>query len=221
VDKHFAYLQISLIPSALTSLIGLVFFGTVHKAEDFGSRRMGGIIKQINDIKMTTLTKLKFIMMLMAVMFLLPLLYGCQEEGQPDEESGEISLNFVATDISYISLPLIGTPWKLVGFVDGKKNRIKLMTPFRDKSYTLNFKENGALEGFTSSNIVFTAYSFHTANENGLDLSLFGPSTFAGETDEGYLYTDLMKQVNSYRISSRGLELYYDPQQYLLFQPKE
>lgn len=169
---------------------------------------------------MTTLTKLKSIRMLIAAMFLL-LLYGCQEESQPDEESGEILLNFVATDMSYMGLPLIGTEWKLIGFVDGKKNKIRLVTPFRDKSYTLNFKENGALEGFTSSNVVWSTYSFHTANENGLDLSSFGPSTYAGESEEGYLYIKLMKKVNSFRISTRGLELYYDPQQYLLFQPVE
>ena len=168
---------------------------------------------------MNTLTKLKFIRMLIAATFLLPLLYGCQEESQPDEESGEISLNFVATDMSYMGLPLIGTQWKLIGFADGKKNRIRLVTPFRDKSYTLHLKEKGELEGFTSSNVVWSTYSLHPTNENGLDLSLFGPSTYAGESEEGYLYIELMKKVNFYRISSRGLELYYDPQQYLLFQP--
>lgn len=169
---------------------------------------------------MKTLTKFKLKWTLIVAVFVLPLLYSCQEENQPDE-GAEISLNFVSKDLSNMDLPLIGTPWKLVGFVDGKKSRIKLATPFRDKSYTLNFKEKGILEGFTSSNVVWSTYSFHPASENGLDLSLFRPSTYAGETEEGYLYTELMKQVNSYRISSRGLELYYDPQQYLLFQPME
>lgn len=154
------------------------------------------------------------------ILLLLPLLYGCQEESQPDE-GAEISLHFVPKDASYMRLPLIGTPWKLVGFVDGKKSRIKLATSFRDKSYTLNFKEKGILEGFTSSNVVWSTYSFHPASENGLDLSSFGPSTYAGETEEGYLYIELMKKVNSFRISNRGLELYYDPRQYLLFQPVE
>ena len=152
---------------------------------------------------------------------ILPLLTGCEEGGQPDEESAEISLNFVSTDIRHASLPLIGTQWKLVGLVNGKTNKIKLVTPFRDKSYTLLFKKNGELEGFTSSNVVWRTYSFHPASENGLDLSSFGPSTYAGESEEGYLYIELMKKVNSFRISTRGLELYYDPQQYLLFQPVE
>lgn len=154
------------------------------------------------------------------ILLFLPLLYGCQEESIPDE-GAEISLNFVSAEISYTALPLIGTPWKLVGFVDGKKNRIRLVTPFRDKNYTLHFKEKGELEGFTSSNVVWSTYSLHPTKENGLDLSLFGPSTYAGESEEGYLYIELMKKVNFYRISRRGLELYHDPQEYLLFQPME
>ena len=152
---------------------------------------------------------------------ILPLLTGCQEEGRPDGESAEISLNFVPKDMGNTTLPLIGTQWKLIGFVDGKTNKIKWATPYRDKSYTLHFKEKGELEGFTSSNVVWSTYSFHPAIENGLDLSLFGPSTYAGESEEGYLYIELMKKVNSFRISTRGLELYYDPRQYLLFQPME
>lgn len=169
---------------------------------------------------MTSLTKPNLIWMLMAAVFLLPLLYGCQEESQPDEGT-EISLHFVPKDAGYMRLPLIGTHWKLVGFVDGKTNKITWATPFRDKSYTLLFKENGVLEGFTSNNVVWSTYTFHPANKNDLDLSSFGPSTYAGESEEGYLYIELMKKVNSFRISTRGLELYYDPHQYLLFQPKE
>jgi hypothetical protein len=167
---------------------------------------------------MRALTKFRFKWMLVIAVFLLPLLYGCQEESQPDE-GAEISLHFVPKDASYMRLPLIGTHWKLVGFVEGKTNKIKWATPFRDKSYTLLFKEKGELEGFTSSNVVWSTYSLHPANKNGLDLSSFGPSTYAMETEEGYLYIELMKKVNSYRISNRGLELYYDPRQYLLFQP--
>jgi len=107
-----------------------------------------------------------------------------------------------------------------IGWVCGwESNRIRLTTPFRDKRYTLLFKEKGVLEGFTSSNVVWTSYTLHPADKYNIDLSLFRPSTYAGETDEGYLYTDLMKKVYTYRISHKGLELYYDPQQYLLFQP--
>lgn len=68
------------------------------------------------------------------ILLFLPLLYGCQEESIPDE-GAEISLNFLSAEISYTALPLIGTQWKLLGFVDGRKNRITLTTPFRDKIY--------------------------------------------------------------------------------------
>ena len=153
--------------------------------------------------------------------FFLMLLIGCQEEGLPDEEGAEVSLSRVPNNPGFASLPLIGTPWKLLGFVDKRTNKIKLATPFIDKSYTLHFMEKGDMEGFTSNNIVWTTYSLHPADKNGLDLSLFRPSTYAGETDEGYLYIELMKKVNSYRISNKGLELYYDSHLYLLFQPME
>lgn len=59
--------------------------------------------------------------MLMAAMCLLPLLYGCQEVGLPDEEGAEVSIKRVPTNPNYASLPLIGIEWKLIGFVDEKK----------------------------------------------------------------------------------------------------
>jgi len=46
--------------------------------------------------------------MLMAAMCLLPLLYGCQEVGLPDEEGAEVSIKRVPTNPNYASLPLIG-----------------------------------------------------------------------------------------------------------------
>ncbi|HLT07422.1 MAG TPA: hypothetical protein VK014_07835 [Cyclobacteriaceae bacterium] len=57
---------------------------------------------------MTTCTKLSFTWMLMAAMCLLPLLYGCQEVGLPDEEGAEVSIKRVPTNPNYASLPLIG-----------------------------------------------------------------------------------------------------------------
>lgn len=68
-------------------------------------------------------------MFLAAVVLFLRLLAGCQEEGLPDEEGAEVSLSRVPDNPGYASLPLIGTKWKLIGFLDGKRNRIRLAKP--------------------------------------------------------------------------------------------
>ena len=168
---------------------------------------------------MTTLTKFKSKWMIMvAIIFLLPLLYGCQEEGLPDEEGAEVSLKRVPDNPGYASLPLIGTQWKLVGFVDGKKTRIRLVKAGDGDSFTQVFEDNGRFTGRASINQAQGEYSM---TKDHLSIQQYHLLTEAGESPDGYLYIAAMEKVFAYRISRRGLELYYDPQQYLLFQPKE
>ena len=71
-------------------------------------------------MKSLTICKSKWLLMV-GLALILPLLGGCQEEGFPDEEGAEVSLKRVPSNPYYASLPLIGTQWKLIGFVDGKK----------------------------------------------------------------------------------------------------
>jgi hypothetical protein len=52
-----------------------------------------------------------------------------------------------------------------------------------------------------------------------MTISQFGLRTYAGETEDGYRFIDAMKKVNAYDISSKGLTLYYDKNEYLLFEP--
>lgn len=168
---------------------------------------------------MKTLTKFKskwrFIV---AIIFLLPLMGGCQEEGLPDEEGAEVSLKGVPTNPSYASVPLIGTEWKLVGFVDGKKNRIRLVKAGDGDSFTQVFEDNGRFTGRASINLAQGEYSMTTDH---LSIQKYHLLTEAGESPDGYLYIAAMEKVFAYRISLRGLELFYDPQKYLLFQPRE
>ena len=165
---------------------------------------------------MTTWTKLSFTWMLMAAMCLLPLLYGCQEEGLPDEEGAEVSLNRVPNNHDFASLPLIGTQWKLVGFVDKKKNRIRLVKAGDGDTFTQVFEDNGRFTGRASINQAQGEYSM---TKDHLSIQQYHLLTEAGESPDGYLYIAAMEKVFAYRISNRGLELYYDPRQYLLFQP--
>src|SRR5690606_32828128 len=119
------------------------------------------------------------------------------------------------------SLPLIGTQWKLLGFVDAKKRRIKLAKPAGDHCFTLIFTEQGVLDGYASTNRIHGEYLFESAEENQIRILSFGPFTYINELFDGPKYIEEMKKINFSKISPKGLEFYYDPQQYLLFQPME
>jgi len=158
-------------------------------------------------------------MFLVAVVLLLPLLAGCQEEGLPDEEGAEVSLIRVQDIPGYASLPLVGSQWKLIGFVDGKRNRIRLAKPKGGESFTITFQETGEIRGHTSTNAAFGKYSIGEDFE--LWISDFHNTTEIGEVFDGIYFIELMNKIYSYRISSKGLALYYDKDLYLLFLPME
>jgi hypothetical protein len=155
--------------------------------------------------------------LLVGIVLLLPLLFGCQEESQPDEEA-EMSLNFVPTDMSYASLPLIGTQWKLVGFANGGKNKIRLAMPSGEDTYLLVFDEDGGISGRTSTNTAAGKYSVDIASHK-ITISEFTHLTKINELFDGKYYIELMNNVFAVKLSAQGLELHYDSSDYLLFQP--
>jgi hypothetical protein len=155
--------------------------------------------------------------LLAGMVFLLPLLFGCQEENQPDE-GAEISLNFVPADMSHASLPLIGTQWKLVGFVNGAKNKIRLAMPHGEDTYLLVFDEDGGINGRTSTNTATGRYSVDIASSK-IAISEFTHLTKINELFDGKHYIGVMNKVSAVKLSSQGLELHYDTSHYLLFQP--
>jgi|GEM_PF-3307282 len=63
---------------------------------------------------------------LVGVIFLLPILGGCQDDEPPE---GEVQLSEILENPDYASLPLVGTSWKLIGFVDEQWKRVKLVEP--------------------------------------------------------------------------------------------
>jgi hypothetical protein len=154
-------------------------------------------------------------MLLIGMAFMLSLAGGCQEEGLPDEEGAEISLRRVPGSPGYASLPLMDTRWKLIGFVEG--NRIRLAKPKGGDSYTLIFKDTGVITGKTSTNAAYGEYSL--PGDWKISVSVFHNMTEMAELFDGPLYIESINKVLSYRISSKGLELHYDANKYLLFQP--
>lgn len=153
------------------------------------------------------------------LILLVPLFGGCQENETPLEPGSTVSLDRIPENPTYASLPLIGTKWKLIGFVDSKLEMIKLAEPDSSISYTLIFEEDGLLDGYTSTNPASGKYLIERDSGNYLQISTFRPNTYINELFDGRNYIDTMNKVNSFSISTRGLSLLYEKDKYLLFKP--
>ena len=155
----------------------------------------------------------------LGLILLVPLFGGCQEEGSPLESGDLVSLTKIPENPDYASLPLVGTRWKLIGFVDSKLEMIKLAEPDSSISYTLIFEEDGLLDGYTSTNPASGKYLIERDSGNYLQISTFRPNTYINELFDGRNYIDTMNKVNYFSISTKGLSLLYEKDKYLLFKP--
>src|SRR5690606_15022452 len=83
----------------------------------------------------------------------LPLLGGCQKN-QIGDDSNTIPLSEIPENPAFASLPLIGTKWKLIGFVDRTTNKVKSVQSSEIDNYTLVFESNGDFAGISSTNTI-------------------------------------------------------------------
>lgn len=169
-------------------------------------------------MKIRAISRSKWVIMV-GLILLLPILGGCRDDGLPDGDGMVVSLNQIQDNPGYTSLSLIGTKCKLVGFVEGKRNKIRMAKPEAGESYTLTFEETGEIRGYTSTNAAYGKYSIRKDLE--LLISDFHNITEINEVFDGVYFIESMNKVYSYRISSKGLELYSDSQKHLLFEPLE
>ncbi|WP_162416567.1 META domain-containing protein [Cyclobacterium roseum] len=154
-------------------------------------------------------------MVLVGMVFLLPVLGGCREEELPE---GEIRLSQIPDNPDYTSLPLIGTTWKLIGFVDEGRNRVKLPEPDGESTYLLKFNGNGEISGRTSTN---SAYGRYLLGSDGLlEILTFTNTTELNELFDGGYYIASLNDVFSFALSPKGLTLYFDSEKSMLFQPQ-
>lgn len=151
---------------------------------------------------------------LVGVVFLLPMLGGCQEDGLPE---GEVRLSEIPDNPDYLSLPLVGTQWKLIGFVDARRHKVKPAEPEGEGTYLLTFNENGEISGRTSTNTAFGKYSL---DDDQLSILEFHNITEINELFDGRYYIESMNNVFSFNLSPKGLVLYYNAQKSLLFKPQ-
>jgi hypothetical protein len=128
-----------------------------------------------------------------------------------------ISLNEIPSDASYLKLPLIGTEWKLIGFVQSN-NTIKMAEPDSKLCYHLHLHADGKITGMSSTNELWGEYDFGTKTST---MQIFvSAMTEINEFFDGELYIENLCTVQSYSITKKGLVLYYnDNKNYLLFKP--
>ncbi len=118
---------------------------------------------------------------------------------------------------------LENTKWKLVGFVDVAEECLKRAEPTKDcgkyynceKFYTLHFTDS-ILYGYTTTNS-FNAISDIDYTKNTIQVKItLTPEV--GEMDDGYLYSDILHEVQSFSFQNNELRLYYNNRKnYLLY----
>lgn len=152
-------------------------------------------------------------MVFMWTVLLLPMLWGCQDDALPE---GEIRLSQIPDNLNYLSLTLIGTQWKLIGFVDDRRGRVKLPSSAGENSFILIFHEIGVVSGRTITNLTHGNYSVE--NEK-LSISNFREVTYAGRFPDDDYFMESINKIVHFHISPKGLELHHDAQRYILFEP--
>lgn len=143
---------------------------------------------------------------------------ACKDKDTVDQDPAiGISLAEIPDDPDYISLPFVGTKWKLIGFADSGTNTIKLAEPSGGDTYTLIFEEDGTVSGLTSTNQATGSYTL-----DGHDLRItIWIMTYINELYDGPLYLEVINKVHSYQLSEKGLILNYASKKYLLYKPLE
>jgi heat shock protein HslJ len=152
---------------------------------------------------------------LIGIILLFPFLSGCQDNELPE---GEIWLSEISDYPAYRSLSLVGTEWKLIGFVDEIRGRVKLAEPDGENSYVLNFTENEEIYGRTSTNTAFGKYKVNDGSY--LEIVQFNHLTKINELFDGRYFIESVNKVSSYNLSTKGLVLYYDDKKSMLFKPQ-
>ena len=116
------------------------------------------------------------------------------------------------------NLSLVDTKWKLVGFAYEKTGEVQLAEPSGNETYTLQFKEDGFIDGVTSTNRAHGKYELFEDTRGKISIIQFSAITMINELYDGNRYIEAMRSVDNYRINSKGLSLYYSADDYLLFQ---
>lgn len=152
------------------------------------------------------------------LIMILPLLGACQKDGGINQEV-TISLKDVPENSEYTNLPLIGTKWQLIGFANEKTGKVKKVKLSQALSYTLSFTDEREIWGYTSINTTKGKYELSDKEPNKITILTFAAITYAHEMDDSGKYVEEMNKVYRFDVTTQGLSLHYDSDNFLLFSP--
>lgn len=151
------------------------------------------------------------ILMLASVLLFLP---GCDNSEIEDKEEipeGWKSLDEIADNLAYASLPLTGIRWRLIGFADEERDIIR---PVASSTYVIYFRVDGLIGGQIYVSKVSGTYSSDGANLL-TEVSLERVTEHDADAD---LYMEALNESHTFAVTEKGLQLYYgEERQYLLF----
>lgn len=109
---------------------------------------------------------------------------------------------------------LTNTSWKLLGFYSHETDSIEIAQPENSVYfYVINFHEDGKISGKTATNDFEGRYTI--SNDHFSVYDCF--TTQVGELYDGERFYSSLHQATRYSLSDKQLRLYYNDQDYLLF----
>lgn len=118
------------------------------------------------------------------------------------ELSVGVSKYFQVTDnkLIEINIPsqITGRAWK---WVDTKMNNDKIITPKKSDAFSINFKDNGSINGTTDCNNFFGKYEI---SGNKLSFSALGSTLMFCEGSQENVFTKSLNEIESYFIDENN-----------------
>ena len=108
---------------------------------------------------------------------------------------------------------LTNTSWKLLGFYSHETDSIEIAQPEGEQYYVINFHEDGKFSGKSIVNVFEGYYSISDDHFSIHD----GYTTYVYEIGDGERFCSSLFQATRYSLSDKQLRLYYNGQDYLLF----
>ena len=108
---------------------------------------------------------------------------------------------------------LTNTSWKFLGFYSHETDSIEIAQPEGEQYYMINFHEDGKFSGKSIVNVFEGYYSISDDHFSIHDCY----TTYVYEIGDGERFYSSLHQATRYSLSDKQLRLYYNNQDYLLF----
>ena len=160
-------------------------------------------------------------LILMTVLYPLVLIFfltSCSKDENTNESTNNKPTNTTYTNLTQVT-------WKCVGFgTDGKV--VELIKPLQtdasylhilwEKIYVISFAGDGSFKGYATKHDLTGTYSI---NGNTILIQFVMSPEKVAEFGEGERFCEALYKSSRYEITNNQLKLYYDNNEYLLFNP--